>query len=187
MNSEDYEGGFDASDIEAMLSHISSDFRGWAESFVPLAVGSADPSTAEPLARSFFAMDPRVAHELARMIFLGDQREVLDRVAAPCTLVHVSRDFAAPPCVGRYMQARMLAARCPAAAMETIDSVGHYPQLVAPDELLDILDLVLDGSSSDRKDRDGEDELMNGEVDVADADVKKNSDIGLAPQPKLFG
>ncbi|PUZ55983.1 hypothetical protein GQ55_5G257700 [Panicum hallii var. hallii] len=153
MNSEDYEGGFDKSDIEAMLGSIASDFRGWAEGFVPLAVGSADPSAVEPLARSFFAMDPRAAHGLARMIFLGDQRGVLDDVAVPCTLVHVSRDFAAPPCVGRYMQARMLAARCPAAAMETIDSVGHFPQLVAPDELLGILDLVLGDA---HEDADGE-------------------------------
>ncbi|WVZ69864.1 hypothetical protein U9M48_018587 [Paspalum notatum var. saurae] len=138
MNSEDYEGGFEASDIEAMLATMSSDFHGWAEGFVALAIGSPEPSAAEPLARSFFAMDPRVAHGLARMIFLGDQREVLGDVAVPCTLVHVSRDFAAPPSVGRYMRARMRAA-----AMYTIDSVGHFPQLVAPDELLGILDLVL--------------------------------------------
>ncbi|CAO2170512.1 unnamed protein product [Urochloa humidicola] len=32
MNSEDYEGGFDASDIEAMLATISSDFRGISSS-----------------------------------------------------------------------------------------------------------------------------------------------------------
>ena len=127
-----------------MLASIASDFRGWAEGFVPLIVGDADPSAAELLARSFFAMDPRAAHGVARMIFQSDQRAVLDAVAAPCTLVHVSRDFAAPPCVGRYMQARMLAAgRCAAAAMEPIDSVGHFPQLVEPGELLGILDLVL--------------------------------------------
>ncbi|KAL6615493.1 hypothetical protein ACP70R_037763 [Stipagrostis hirtigluma subsp. patula] len=173
MNSEDYEGGFDAADIEAMLTRISSDFRGWAEGFVPLAVGSSDPSAVEPLARSFFAMDPRVAHALARMIFLGDQREVLDAVAVPCTLVHVSGDFAAPPCVGRYMQARMAAARC-AATLETIDSVGHFPQLVAPDELLRILDLVLDGGE--------EAEPAAAALQAADAAVEegKSSEVGLA-------
>ncbi|KAL6882026.1 hypothetical protein ACP4OV_011498 [Aristida adscensionis] len=171
MNSEDYEGGFEASDIEAMLGRISSDFRGWAEGFVPLAIGSADdPSAVEPLARSFFAMDPRVAHALARMIFLGDHREVLDAVAVPCTLVHVSGDFAAPPCVGRYMQARMLAARCAAAAMVTIDSVGHFPQLVAPAELLGILDLVLGGGGA----------AATGGEEPAGAVEETNSGEGLA-------
>ncbi|XP_047072598.1 strigolactone esterase D14-like [Lolium rigidum] len=141
MNSEDYEGGFDKSDIDEMLKNISSEFHSWAKGFVALAVGTTDPSAVEPLARSFFAMDPRVAHGLARMLFLGDQREVLDRVVVPCTLVHVSGDFAAPPSVGRYMQGRMK--RCASAAMETIDSVGHFPQLVAPEEMLRILDVVL--------------------------------------------
>ncbi|RLN24999.1 hypothetical protein C2845_PM07G14420 [Panicum miliaceum] len=165
-------------------------FRGWAEGFVPLAVSSADPSAVEPLARSFFAMDPRAAHGLARMIFLGDQRGVLDDVAVPCTLVHVSRDFAAPPCVGRYMQARMLAARCAAAAMETIDSVGHFPQLVAPDELLGILDLVLGDAHIDDDD-DGEtaaaaallSEEMSSEVPAAglvEAAPEVQGDIDVA-------
>ncbi|KAL5228860.1 hypothetical protein ABZP36_017125 [Zizania latifolia] len=147
INSEDYEGGFDQPDIDELLASISSDFHSWAKGFVPLIVGAADyPSAAvEPLvARSFFAMDPRVAHALANMIFLGDQREVLDCVAVPCTLVHASHDFAAPPCVGRYMQRHIAAA----ATMVTIDSVGHFPQLVAPDELLRILDLVLGNGSN---------------------------------------
>ena len=172
MNSEDYEGGFDEPDIEAMLSRISSDFRGWAEDFVPLAIGGGGggeddyPSAAEVLARSFFAMDPRVAHGLARMIFLGDQRELLGDVAAPCTLVHVSGDFAAPPCVGRYMQARMRAA-----AMHTIDSVGHFPQLITPDGLLGILDLVLgSAAASEEEEEEAAAAAMaetSSEVDVA--------------------
>ncbi|CAO2203907.1 unnamed protein product [Urochloa humidicola] len=191
MNSEDYEGGFDASDIEAMLGSISSDFRAWAEGFVPLAIGSsADPSAVERLARSFFAMDPRVAHALARMIFLNDQRAVLDDVAVPCTLVHVSGDFAAPPCVGRYMEARLLAARCAAAAMVTIDSVGHFPQLVAPAELLGILDQVLgDDAVADGDEEDTaaaaalDEEEMSSEVTsggIAEAAPEVQGDIDVA-------
>lgn len=138
MNTAGYEGGFDAPDIHAMLAAIRSDFRSWAVGFVALVVGSVE---VEPVvARSFLAMDPRVAHGLARMLFLGDQRQVLGRVAVPCTLVHVSRDFAAPPGVGRYMQARLKSA-----ALEVIDSVGHFPQLLAPGELIGILDRVLLG------------------------------------------
>lgn len=176
MNSEDYEGGFDASDIEAMLASIASDFRGWAEGFVPLALGSTDPSAVETLARSFFAMDPRVAHGLARMIFVGDQREVLDDVAVPCTLVHVSRDFAAPPFVGRYMQARMRAA-----AMYAIDSVGHFPQLIAPDELLRILGRVLGEEEevvASQQASSGDDEMDSGEVGLAE-EPEAASEVGV--------
>uniref|UniRef100_A0A0E0JKQ6 AB hydrolase-1 domain-containing protein n=1 Tax=Oryza punctata TaxID=4537 RepID=A0A0E0JKQ6_ORYPU len=141
INSDDYEGGFDEPEIDAMLATISSDFLSWAKGFVPLVIGVSaddDPSAVETLARTFFAMDPRVAHALARMIFLGDNRGVLGRVAAPCTLVHASGDLAAPPCVGHYMEGRIARA-----AMVTVDSAGHFPQLVAPDEMLRILDAVL--------------------------------------------
>jgi pimeloyl-ACP methyl ester carboxylesterase len=184
MNSEDYEGGFDEPDIEAMLSRISSDFRGWAEDFVPLAIGgSADdhPSAVEVLARSFFAMDPRVAHGLARMIFLGDQRELLGDVAVPSTLVHVSGDFAAPPCVGRYMQARMRAA-----AMYTIDSVGHFPQLVTPGELLGILDIVL-GSAAASEEEEEVEETTAAAMAEASSEVVVVSSGGLAGAPESKG
>jgi pimeloyl-ACP methyl ester carboxylesterase len=115
-------------------------------------------------------MDPRVAHGLARMLFLGDQREVLDRVAVPCTMVHVSRDFAAPPSVGRYMQGRMK--RCLGAVMETIDSVGHFPQLVAPDEMLRILDIVL---GEGRLAADVVEERSGSEGNLTEAEV--NGDV----------
>ncbi|CAD6231056.1 unnamed protein product [Miscanthus lutarioriparius] len=182
MNSEDYEGGFDEPEIEAMLSRISSDFRGWAEDFVPLAIGGgADdhPSSVEVLARSFFAMDPRVAHGLARMIFLGDQRTLLGDVVVPCTLVHVSGDFAAPPCVGRYMQARMRAA-----AMHTIDSVGHFPQLVTPDELLGILDLVLGSGAAYGEE---EEEATAAAMAETSSEVVVVSSGGLADAPESKG
>uniref|UniRef100_A0A0D9V2J7 AB hydrolase-1 domain-containing protein n=1 Tax=Leersia perrieri TaxID=77586 RepID=A0A0D9V2J7_9ORYZ len=138
INSEDYEGGFDEPDIDAMLATISTDFLSWAKGFVPLIAGDGGGDAEALVGRSFFAMDPRAASALARMIFLGDNRAVLARVAAPCTLVHATGDVAAPPCVGAYMRGRI-----GRAALVTVDSVGHFPQLVAPDEMVRILDAVL--------------------------------------------
>ncbi|KAL5203006.1 hypothetical protein ABZP36_013958 [Zizania latifolia] len=140
INSEEegYVGGFDEADIHGMLAAMESDFHGWVNSFVPKAAGHA--AAAEPLEKSFLAMDPGVALDLAKMIFLSDQREVLDGVTTPCTIVQVKGDFAAPPSVAEYMHLRM---KKNSAAMEIIDSVGHFPQLVAPQQLLDILDGVL--------------------------------------------
>ncbi|KAF0926697.1 hypothetical protein E2562_027133 [Oryza meyeriana var. granulata] len=140
INSEEegYVGGFDEAAIQGMLAAMESDFDAWVKGFVPNAAG--DASAVEHLSKSFLAMDPGVAVKLAKMIFLGDQREVLDGVKTPCTIVQVKADFAAPPSVAEYMQLRM---KGTAATVEIIDSVGHFPQLVAPQQLLDILDGVL--------------------------------------------
>uniref|UniRef100_A0A0D9WKH1 AB hydrolase-1 domain-containing protein n=1 Tax=Leersia perrieri TaxID=77586 RepID=A0A0D9WKH1_9ORYZ len=135
---EGYVGGFEEKAIHAMLGAMESDFPAWVESFVPNAAG--DASAVQHLLKSFLAMDPGVALNLAKMIFLGDQREVLDGVRTPCTIVQVKADFAAPPAVAEYMHHRIAATK---AAVEIIDSVGHFPQLVAPEKLLDILDGVL--------------------------------------------
>uniref|UniRef100_A0ACD5VRD0 Uncharacterized protein n=1 Tax=Avena sativa TaxID=4498 RepID=A0ACD5VRD0_AVESA len=173
MNSEDYEGGFDKSAIDEMLSSISSDFHSWANGFVALAIGIADQSVVELLARSFFAMDPRMAHGLARMLFLGDQREVLDRVVVLCTLVHVSGDFEAPPSIGRYMQGRLK--RCTSAVLETIDSVGHFPQLVALEEMLRILNVML--GEGRLLASDVVEERSGNEGSLAEAEVNGDVDV----------
>ncbi|KAL6848840.1 hypothetical protein ACP4OV_021423 [Aristida adscensionis] len=140
INSEEsYVGGFDKAGIDGMLDAMSSDYDAWVKAFVPNAAG--DPEAVPHLEESFLKMHPAVALELAKMIFLGDQREVLDGVTAPCTVVQVKADFAAPPSVAEYMQRRMK--RSAAVAVEIIDSVGHFPQLVAPQQLLDVLEGVL--------------------------------------------
>uniref|UniRef100_A0A0E0L6H8 AB hydrolase-1 domain-containing protein n=1 Tax=Oryza punctata TaxID=4537 RepID=A0A0E0L6H8_ORYPU len=138
LEEEGYVGGFDEAAIHGMLAAMESDFDAWVRSFVPNAAG--DASAVEHLLKSFLAMDPTVALKLAKMIFLGDQREVLDGVKTPCTIVQVKADFAAPPSVAEYMHLRMKGA---ATAIKIIDSVGHFPQLVAPQQLLDILAGVL--------------------------------------------
>ncbi|XP_006654865.1 probable esterase KAI2 [Oryza brachyantha] len=164
INSEEegYVGGFDEAAIHGMLAAMESDFQGWVESFVPNAAG--DASAVEHLSKSFLAMDPTVALELAKMIFLGDQREVLDGVKTPCTIVQVKADFAAPPSVAEYMHLRM---KGTAAAVEIIDSVGHFPQLVAPQQLLDILDGVLRLREEAEAEHDAGTVGIAGGIDVA--------------------
>lgn len=137
---EGYVGGFDEASIHAMLGTMESDFQGWVKGFVPNAAGSV--SVEERIERSFLAMDPAVALGVARMIFLGDQREALDNVLPPCTIVQARHDFAAPPVVAEYIQRRMTAAGTDA-SLEIVESVGHFPQLVAPTHVAGILEGVL--------------------------------------------
>ncbi|CAN6341007.1 unnamed protein product [Urochloa humidicola] len=139
---EGYVGGFDKEGIDGMLAAMESDFDSWVKGFVPNAVG--DPDSVPTLEESFLAMHPAVALELARMIFLGDQRDILAAVAAPCTIVQVERDIAAPPSVAEDMRRRLATgAAAGAADVVIIDSVGHFPQFVAPQQLLAVLQGVL--------------------------------------------
>uniref|UniRef100_A0ACD5TZQ6 Uncharacterized protein n=1 Tax=Avena sativa TaxID=4498 RepID=A0ACD5TZQ6_AVESA len=142
INSEEegYVGGFEEASIHAMLGAMESDFQGWVKGFVPNAAGGT--AMEERIERSFLAMDPAVALGVARMIFLGDQREALDAVCTPCTIIQARHDFAAPPVVAEYMQRRMMVAGTDV-ALEIVDSVGHFPQLVASVPVSDILDGVL--------------------------------------------
>uniref|UniRef100_A0ACD5T6L4 Uncharacterized protein n=1 Tax=Avena sativa TaxID=4498 RepID=A0ACD5T6L4_AVESA len=137
---EGYVGGFDEASIHAMLGAMESDFQGWVKGFVPNAAGGT--AVEERIERSFRAMDPAVALGVARMIFLGDQREALDNVSTPCTVVQVRHDFAAPPIVAEYMQQRITRAGTDV-AVEIVESVGHFPQLMASTRVADILDGVL--------------------------------------------
>jgi len=106
------------------------------------------------------------------MIFLGDQRGVLDAVTAPCTLVQVAGDFAAPPSVAEYMRRRMTAAA--AADVVVIDSVGHFPQLVAPQQVLDVLEGVMlrhGGGGGEGGERGAAGEQVAAEVAEADGGI----------------
>lgn len=139
MNSEEYEGGFERVDVDSILSSIESNFHAWADSFVVLAVGHGDAAAVEQLRASFKRMRPDIALALGKTIFLGDMRHVLDKVEVPSTIVQVSDDFAVPVSVGRYIQSKMKGK----ASLEIIKSDGHFPQLVAAQQLLEILDRVL--------------------------------------------
>ncbi|CAN6345641.1 unnamed protein product [Urochloa humidicola] len=159
---EGYVGGFDKAGIDGMLDAMESDFDSWVKAFVPNAVG--DPDSVPTLEESFLAMHPAVALELARMIFLGDQRDIFAAVAAPCTIVQVERDIAAPPSVAEDMRRRLTVA----ADVVIIDSVGHFPQLVAPQQLLGMLEGVLrrHGGGDGEEEQVAEVEAADGVIDI---------------------
>lgn len=138
LNSEDYVGGFEKEDVDRLLSSIETNFQEWAPKFVPVAIGVNDSACIETLGRSFCAMRPNVALAVARTIFLGDQRDVLDEVDVPCTIVQTTDDFAVPLSVGQYMQSKIREA-----SLEIIEARGHYPQLTTRDLVIEILDRVL--------------------------------------------
>lgn len=140
MNTEDYEGGFEKSDIEKILSSIESNYCNWASHFASLVVDAADPHSLEKLKKCLMSMKPDVALPLAKTVFYCDERETLERVAIPCTIIQTNSDIAVPNSVGFYMKQKIKGP----STVEIISSAnGHFPMLTAHLELLDVLGVVL--------------------------------------------
>ncbi|XP_058111525.1 strigolactone esterase D14 [Magnolia sinica] len=137
LNSEDYEGGFDISVVENILSNIECNFQSWAMSFATLGVGPSDPPSIEKFGKSLQSMKPDVALSVAKTIFLSDHRDVLEKIIVPCTIIQTTNDFAVPMCVCHYMHKKLKG------SLEIIEGEGHFPQLTHHQLLIDILDRIM--------------------------------------------
>ncbi|KAJ9688501.1 hypothetical protein PVL29_014255 [Vitis rotundifolia] len=139
LNANNYEGGFERSMIEQIFSNIESDFDKWASNFAPLAVDANDPLSVEKVEKCIRRMRPEVALPLAKTVFCCDHRDILDKVTTPCTIVQPTNDIVVPISVAEYMQKKIKGKT----TVEIIDMDGHFPQLTAHLQLLNVLDSVL--------------------------------------------
>ncbi|KAL6274660.1 hypothetical protein ACE6H2_025352 [Prunus campanulata] len=139
INTEDYEGGLEMSDITQIISAIESDYHNWAAYFASLAVDANDPLSVDKFVNCLRRMRPEVGLALAKTVFYSDQRDVLDQVSTPCTIINTSSDIVAPNSVAFYMQKKIKGK----STVEIINTNGHFPQLTAHLELLDVLGKVL--------------------------------------------
>ncbi|KAL5978155.1 hypothetical protein ACLOJK_029272 [Asimina triloba] len=139
INSEDYEGGFDMSSIEDIFSNIESNFQSWAMNFAAVAVGPTDPPSIDKYGKSLQRMKPDVALAVAKTIFLTDNRDVLEKVTVPCTIIQTANDVAVPMSACTYMHNKIGGNP----SLVVIEADGHLPQLTAHRLLLDALDRIL--------------------------------------------
>ncbi|PQQ13099.1 strigolactone esterase D14 [Prunus yedoensis var. nudiflora] len=119
INTEDYEGGLEMSDITQIISAIESDYHNWAAYFASLAVDANDPLSVDKFVKCLRRMRPEVS--------------------TPCTIINTSSDIVAPNSVAFYMQKKIKGK----STVEIINTNGHFPQLTAHLELLDVLGKVL--------------------------------------------
>ena len=139
LNTDGYEGGFGTMQIDQIISSIESDYHGWATNFAPLVVGPCDALSIEMFMKCLRRMRPEVALPLARTVFLCDHREVLERVTTPCTIIQTTNDAVVPNSVAHYMHNKIQGK----STVEMIEAGGHYPQLTAHLQLLDVLGRIL--------------------------------------------
>ena len=148
LNANNYGGGFERSEIDQIFANIESNFDEWVSNFVPLVVDPNDPLSVEKVGKCMRRMRPETALPLAKTVFCCDHRDILDKVTTPCTIVQPSNDIVAPMSVAEYMQKKIKGKT----TIEIIDMNGHYPQLTAHNQLLNVIDSVLVLSTPDDDD-----------------------------------
>ena len=139
INIDDYEGGFSKSDVEQIISSIETNYENWATGFASLVVDPKDTLSVDKFAKCLKRMRPEVALPLAKTVFYSDERDILDKVVTPCTIIQITRDIIVPNSVPSYMQKKIKGK----STVENIDADGHFPQLTAHIRLLDVLQSVL--------------------------------------------
>lgn len=136
INTEDYEGGFEMLDIEQLFKNIESNYDQWATGFAKAVIDGTDPSSVENFTKSLKRMGHETALPLAKTVFLTDHRPVLEKVTVPCTIIATTNDVVVPDSVPTYMQ-KTIAGET---TVEVIDTEGHFPQLTAHHQFVQVLD-----------------------------------------------
>ncbi|KAK3041632.1 hypothetical protein RJ639_001442 [Escallonia herrerae] len=133
INLDGYEGGFSESDVEQVLANIESNYHNWASHFATLVVDPNDPDSVEKFTKCLHRMRPEVALSVAKTVFLSDERDILDEVTVPCTIIQTSNDIVVPGSVAHYMNKKIRGK----STVEFLDVNGHFPQLTAHNHLLE--------------------------------------------------
>ena len=131
MNDGEYPGGFDKTDIEALLESLESNHVAWSASMAPVIMGKENGSqlTGE-LEASFCRMDPFLAHHFARVTFLSDNRSDLPRLSVPTLILQCQKDVIAGLKVGEFVHSSI-----PNSQFVLMDATGHCPHLSAPEKV----------------------------------------------------
>lgn len=127
-----YIGGFDMEALNGLYNAMSTNYYAWASGFSALVMRNADrPHLAEAFAASLLEIRPDIALSVAKAIFEMDHREDLGKCRVPSLVIQTSDDVAVPLVVGDY-----LAQHIPGSKKVNVAATGHFPHVVAPQEVI---------------------------------------------------
>ncbi|RDX61887.1 Strigolactone esterase RMS3, partial [Mucuna pruriens] len=143
INTDDYEGGFTSSDIEQLLQDIEFNYENWVYAFSSLVVDPNDEPSVNKFRECLKRMRAEVPASLAKTVFYSDYRDILEKVETPCTIIQTSSDIVVPHNAAVYMENKIKGK----VTLEVVDTIGHFPQLTACLQLVDV-DVGLSGTVS---------------------------------------
>lgn len=135
LNHENYQGGFEQTELNGLYDGMATNFQAWAAGFVPMVVGVPDHAVVDEFSRMLFQMRPDIALAMARMIFQSDMRAIVPRLECPVHLLQPRKDIAVPLPVAKWLQSRIADA-----TLDITETEGHVPHITAPTAILDVLE-----------------------------------------------
>jgi sigma-B regulation protein RsbQ len=135
INSEEYKGGMERTDVDGLLEALESNHVAWSAMMAPVIMGNPEaPELSGELEASFCRMDPFLASHFARVTFLSDNRADLAKVATKTLILQCRKDAIAGTSVGEYVH------KClPKSEFVMIEATGHCPHMSAPKEVIKAL------------------------------------------------
>ncbi len=135
INHDDYVGGFETQDIDALLETLDANYLGWSSEMAPAIMGTPDkPEHCERLTNSFCQADPDIARHFARVTFRADHRADVQALTHDALVMQCRDDVIVPEAVGLWMERNMQAAK-----LFTLDATGHCPHISYPRETSDAI------------------------------------------------
>lgn len=139
INSGDYKGGMERSDVEGLLEALESNHVAWSATMAPVIMGNPEtPELAGELQASFCRMDPFLANHFARVTFLSDNRADLPKLKTKTLILQCQRDAIAGTSVGEYVHQCL-----PNSEFVMMNATGHCPHMSAPKEVVQALQKFL--------------------------------------------
>lgn len=125
----DYEGGFNRSDLEELLSLMDKNYIGWANYLAPLVMGAnSSEALVGELSGSFCSTDPIVAKTFAKATFFSDHRSLLPQCTARTLVLQSASDSLASVRIGEYIHQRV-----PNSELQIIQAEGHCLHMTDPE------------------------------------------------------
>ena len=130
-----YHGGFEASDIDGMITLMEQNYREWAKYLAPVVMKNADkPELINELETSFCSTDPLISRNFAHATFYGDNREDVRKIKAPTLILQCKDDSIAPLEVGHFLRDNI-----PNNTFKQMEAEGHCPHLSHPEETTQLI------------------------------------------------
>jgi sigma-B regulation protein RsbQ len=139
LNEEDYEGGFERADIDALLNMMEDNYEGWSTMMAPVVAGNPErPEVAAEFAASLKRIDPSIAQHFARVTFLSDVRGDLPKLQTRTLILQTEADVMARVNAGEYIQRAVADSR-----FVLLDARGHLPHLSSPEVVVKAMEEFL--------------------------------------------